>query len=212
MTSSTERVRRLRAKRAGLSYTPRQLSDSFRKGRWLDQCFRLAWVRFSSTDKFAQHFLRAHDSHAEDFEAKDSPIIDYCILVERSGMILIVPVEVKNWSVPQWLDAKRFEEKIGKKFKWFGEIEANIRDHWIPSFNFPGEDRAWELSKFKRINLLILTKAVQFTEEIADKVYANYRVERVDPIEPVSSQAQWKEIEERVVAQIVAILERVFYG
>jgi hypothetical protein len=182
------------------------------KGAQLDRCFLKAWAEFETTARFRERFARVHFSQAQDFQAKNSSVIDYCILTERSGQVWVVPIELKNWSVPQRLDKKRFKLKIGKKFDWFEEVEANIKDHWIPSFNFPGEDRAWELSKFKRVNLLILTKAVQFTEETADMVYSHYRVERVDPIEPVSSQAQWKEIEERVVAQIVEILERVFYG
>jgi hypothetical protein len=106
-------------------------------------------------------------------------------------------VEIKNWFVPQWLNAERTKEKITKKFA------ATFGPEWI--------------------KLLILTPAVRFQDDARDLlVDGNFKIERVDALpgshpdgagmypKDTVEQTEYRVLEARSIEQMKRILEKYF--
>lgn len=217
--TATERMRRWRARqRATVTGSNTTIDTDYdylrRKGLLLAVAFHRAWVEFSYTDRFRAAFKRVvFESWQHGIGVKDHTELDFGVgALRHDNGVLYVGVELKNWFAPQRLDWKRAWDKIGKKFL-LSEIMANVQ----AELDYHPSDTL--------VKLVICTDAVQFTERGYDLLtVAGLRIERVHnvpfPERPGSKLQErdnlplslWHTVENMVVAQIVRILERVFYG
>jgi hypothetical protein len=174
------------------------LSIYYQKGLWLARAFIKAWAEVFTSPEWRSKYKRSHFQHFDSI-GKDRPEPDFVIVAERNdGRIFrLAVVEIKNWFVPQWLNAERTEQKITKKF------EKVYGSEWI--------------------KLLILTPAVRFQDSARDLlVQGNFKIERVDELpgshpddagaypRDTVEETLYKALEARSIEQMKRVLEKYF--
>ena len=174
------------------------LSIYYAKGLWLARAFIKAWAEVFTSPQWRSKYKRSHFQHFDTI-GKNQSEPDFVIVAERNdGQVFrLAVIELKNWFAPQWLDEKRTEQKIIKKFA------KALGPEWI--------------------KLLILTPAVNFQDEARDLlVQGNFKIERVDALpgshpdgagaypRDTVEETEFKVLEARSVEQMKRILWKYF--